>query len=230
MLDDSKVRRFKLARALSALGYDVIASGHDPGALVDDGPCDLLLIEADQAPGAHWRLDDLCRLARAHWRSGVIALLVADASQWPQERAEAAGLDAILRKPVTGEALHAFFEPLLRRRQPEALLDMGVLRDLENLGGRAFVAELIGQFARECEALPQALELAALAGDDDAFCTILHALRSAAGNLGASRIFARCLEWREASKLELAQDGARRIAILRADLAQTLVAMRAFAG
>jgi hypothetical protein len=82
----------------------------------------------------------------------------------------------------------------------------------------------------KCEALPKALESAALSGDAQAFGALLHALRSAAGNLGASRIFARCLAWRETSAAELARDGAARVAILRADFAQTLVALRAFAG
>lgn len=229
LLDGSRVRRFKLARALAAFGYDVDEAGYDPASLVRDGPCDLLLIEADQAPGGLWRLDEACRLARAHWRACAIVLLVADETQWPQERRAAAGIDALLRKPITPDALHARLQALLHKLEPEApLLDLRILEDLERLGGRAFVAELIGQFAHECEALPQALELAAQAGDDFAFCALLHALRSAAGNLGASRIFARCLAWRQATAPELAQDGAGRVALLRADLAQTLVALRAW--
>jgi two-component system sensor histidine kinase RpfC len=132
---------------------------------------------------------------------------------------------------VTTDALHACLQTLLGTPEPLApLLDMRILVDLERLGGRAFVAELVEQFAIECEALPQALELAAKARDDYAFCALLHALRSAAGNLGASRVFARCLAWRELSAMDLAQDGDCRVAILRDDLAQTIIALRALPG
>lgn len=231
LLDGSLVRRIKLARALTALGYDVIEGDHDPASLIVNGRCDLLLIEADQAPGAPWPVEDLCKLARAHWRSCAIVLLVADGDQWPQGRREEAGIDAAFAKPLKADALHACLQTLLSKPEPETpLLDVSVLASLERLGGRAFVAELIEQFASECEALPQALELAAKARDDYAFCALLHALRSAAGNLGATRVFARCLAWRDLGAMDLAQDGMGRVALLRADLAQTLIALRALPG
>lgn len=231
LMDESRLRRFVLARALRAFGYEVTEGDCDPVSLVEDGPCDLLLIDADQAPGALCSLDDACKTARAHWPDCAIALLVADDDQWPQDRREDAGVDAALRKPVEPSALHACLEALLEKPAPEApLLDLRVLADIERLGGRAFVAGLIEQFAGECETLPDALDLAAKARDDYAFCALLHALRSAAGNLGASRVFARCLAWRDLGALELSQDGESRVAILREDLAQTLVALRALPG
>ncbi len=230
LLDGSLVRRFKLARALTEFGYDVIEGDHDPVSLIGDGRCDLLLIEADQAPGALWPVEDLCQIARAHWRDCVIVQLAGE-EDWSKERCRLSGITAALSKPVTTDALHACLQALLSTPEPLApLLDMGILIDLERLGGRAFVAELVEQFAIECEALPQALELAAKARDDYAFCALLHALRSAAGNLGASRVFARCLAWRELSAMELAQDGDCRVAILRDDLAQTIIALRALPG
>ncbi len=234
LLDDSRVRRFKRARALARLGYEVIESAAEPASLTGDGACDLLLIEADQAPGALWTLDDLSRLGRAHWPHCAIALLGADANAWPRARLAAAGIDEGLDKSFAPEDLGCVLQAASAAREsapPDApLLDPHVLDGLERLGGRAFIAELIEQFAQECEALPKALESAALSGDAQAFGALLHALRSAAGNLGASRIFARCLAWRETSAAELARDGAARVAILRADFAQTLVALRAFAG
>lgn len=230
LLDDSRVRRFKLARALTALGYDVIEGNHDPASLILNGRCDLLLIDADQAPGALWPIEDLCQMARARWRDCVIALMTGD-EDWTKERCRLSGITAALRKPVTPDALHACLQALLSTPEPLApLLDIGILVDLERLGGRVFVAELVEQFAIECEALPQALALAAKARDAHSFCALLHALRSAAGNLGALRIFARCLSWRELSAVDLAQDGESCVAILRDELAQTIIALRALPG
>ena len=234
LLDDSRVRRFKRARALTRLGYEVIESAAEPASLMGRGACDLLLVEADQAPGALWTLDDLSRLGRAHWPHCTIVLLGADASAWPSARLASAGIDEALDTSFAPEDLRGVLQAACAARQsspPDApLLDLHVLDGLERLGGRAFIAELIEQFAQECEALPKALESAALSGDAQAFGALLHALRSAAGNLGASRIFARCLAWRETSAAELADYGAARVAILRADFVQTLVALRAFAG
>lgn len=237
LLDDSRVRRFKRARTLERLGYEVIEAAAEPASLTGQGACDLLLVEADQAPCALWTLDDLCRLGRAHWPHCAIVLLGADANGWPKARLAAAGIDEALHKSFAPEELRAVLlgvrhaAPVACEASPldAPILDPHVLHGLERLGGAAFIAELIEQFVQECEALPKALETAALSGDAHAFGALLHALRSAAGNLGASRIFDRCLAWRETSAAELAVDGAARVAILRSDFTQTLIALRAFA-
>ena len=78
LLDDSAVRRFKRARILARLGYEVIESAAEPAILTGHGACDLLLVDSDQAPGALWTLDDLTRLGRAHWPHCAIVLLGAE--------------------------------------------------------------------------------------------------------------------------------------------------------
>jgi hypothetical protein len=108
-------------------------------------------------------------------------------------------------------------------------VDEAAVGALVQLGGADFLSGLLDQFAIECAMTPPALSAALRAGDYESFHAMLHGLGSAAGNIGARRVFARCLAWRAASPRRLSTDGDAFLAVLAEDLARSLVALRRFA-
>jgi two-component system sensor histidine kinase RpfC len=75
----------------------------------------------------------------------------------------------------------------------KATIRRETLRKLEQLGGRPFVEELIKQFTTDTEDMLRGLKLALSKNDASEFDDQLHAMRSAAGNIGAESIYYICL-------------------------------------
>lgn len=84
-----------------------------------------------------------------------------------------------------------------------ATIDLHVLRDLEKLGGRQFVEDVMMQFVSDGDRILPDLAEAMKNADVEASRDLLHALRSCAANVGASAIFEYCLTWREIGRDEL---------------------------
>jgi HPt (histidine-containing phosphotransfer) domain-containing protein len=109
------------------------------------------------------------------------------------------------------------------------LVDEKTVAALLQLGGVEFLSSLLDQFAIECALTPPALCAALRADDWESFHALLHGLGSAAGNIGARRVFLRCWDWRSAGPSLLATEGDAFLAALAEDLARSLVALRRFA-
>jgi hypothetical protein len=128
-----------------------------------------------------------------------------------------------LASPPAGLSADSFFAC------DEPLVDEAVTLGLLRLGGAAFLSSLLDQFSVECAYAPPALSAALQAGDPASFHALLHGLGSAAGNMGARRVFVRCAAWRHADAAFLAAHGHDFLALLAEDLARSLVALRGFA-
>jgi two-component system sensor histidine kinase RpfC len=86
-------------------------------------------------------------------------------------------------------------------------LNIQVLKDLEQLGGRGFVEDVVSQFVADANRVFPELEAAIRQADVHASRDLLHALRSCAANVGAIAIYKLCLAWREIDLEELAEHG-----------------------
>jgi two-component system sensor histidine kinase RpfC len=86
-------------------------------------------------------------------------------------------------------------------------INMHVLRDLEQLGGRAFVEDVVAQFVADAGRIFPELEQSIKEADVQSSRDLLHALRSCAANVGASAIFELCLAWRDIDLDELVARG-----------------------
>jgi two-component system, sensor histidine kinase RpfC len=84
-----------------------------------------------------------------------------------------------------------------------APIDLAVLRDLEKLGGRQFVEDVMTQFVSDGARILPELGDALKNADVEVSRDLLHALRSCAANVGASAIFDYCLTWRAIEREEL---------------------------
>ena len=94
------------------------------------------------------------------------------------------------------------------------------LRKLEQLGGRPFVEELIKQFTTDTEDMLRGLKLAIAKSDASEFDDHLHAMRSAAGNIGAESLYYVCLSLKQITQEELAVKGNEHLHRLAAEFAQ----------
>ncbi|GBQ88990.1 signal transduction histidine kinase [Gluconacetobacter johannae DSM 13595] len=79
---------------------------------------------------------------------------------------------------------------------PAATINRKMVQDLQTLGGDRFRAEVIGEFLTDADAIIDRMDRALEAGDRAGLLDEAHALRSAAGNVGAERLAALCHEWR----------------------------------
>ena len=108
------------------------------------------------------------------------------------------------------------------------VVDHNTLATLAELGDLAFVVELISTFDASSQAMLAELDDAVGRLDADAFQDTLHALRSSAANIGARRVYALALEWRAASREQLATEGDAMLHRLSDVLAMTETGLRAW--
>ncbi len=161
-------------------------------------------------------------------RTAIVAL-TADATVETRRRCLEAGMDDILTKPIDRQALLAWLgqfqaAKIKKASRPEvgapddqpaapALpaadqpIDETALRDLESLGGKAFVDQIVDQFVTDAASVLRELAQSVATGDAHAFREQAHALRSCAANVGARRVYELCLEWRAIDSAEVATRG-----------------------
>ncbi|MBB3971726.1 two-component system sensor histidine kinase RpfC [Hansschlegelia beijingensis] len=128
------------------------------------------------------------------------------------EAAAAEPLHPVDDELVANIAAHPNFRPARR-----AVVDKRTLSDLEDLGGKEFVGDLVGEFIGEAAGVLKALNDAVRHGEPGAFREQAHALRSGAANIGARGIYEICLSCRNFDARELAAHGAERVSRLEAE-------------
>jgi HPt (histidine-containing phosphotransfer) domain-containing protein len=101
----------------------------------------------------------------------------------------------------------------LPKLEPEPL-DARALADLEKLGGRDFVRDIVVQFVADSAAVLASLTAAVTSRDPRVFREQAHALRSCAANVGAQNVYRMCLAWRDLDAQEIAASGAEYMQML----------------
>jgi two-component system, sensor histidine kinase RpfC len=197
------------------------------------------------------KLHRFASLGRA--RTPIYAL-TADVTPETRKACADAGMDGCLHKPIEQQELQSVLMSIAGRRsilpalgqtmwpeeQPAAVVqpadepldlnqvpvaDGATLANLRSLGGIDFVADLVAQFTSDALGHVDQLRRAVEQVDAVAFRDVIHSLRSSAANVGARRVFALCLEWRNISTEEVAAEGDVRVASLLGELENTQVAM-----
>jgi two-component system sensor histidine kinase RpfC len=93
-------------------------------------------------------------------------------------------------------------------------LDSRALGDLESLGGRDFVRDIVAQFVADAASVLASLSAAIASRDQKAFREQAHALRSCAANVGAQNVYRMCLAWRDLDAQEIAAFGSQYMQML----------------
>jgi two-component system sensor histidine kinase RpfC len=135
-----------------------------------------------------------------------IIMLTADARAEAQAACEEAGADSFLTKPVNSLDLIDAIARLVARQTPatadkatsseqwEGELDERVLNELAQLGGAAFVEELLASFEEESGRTLRDIERALAAQDYGQWHHQLHMLKGGARDLGANQLAQLCVD------------------------------------
>src|SRR5262249_6598995 len=161
----------------------------------------------------------LYRFASLGSKHVPVLALTADATAEARARCEEAGMDGCATKPIEPECLLELIDSLVAQTamddaepsdadrvaqisehpgyqpRPAQCVDGQKLDDLEKIGGKDFVTELVAQFAVDAAAIVGQMAAAAREGNPEAFRERAHALRSGAANIGAHGVYEMCVEW-----------------------------------
>ncbi|WP_062226173.1 sensor histidine kinase [Aureimonas frigidaquae] len=236
LADDNRVNQKVISRILEAGGHFVklAVDGQEALDAMDAGGLEFVLMDLNM-PGMDGleatKLYRMMSLDRPHL---PIVGLTADATQSAADRAAEAGMDACLTKPVNGpvlldriDALYAEygqpgerqpFRPVVVPDTPpvtqaasapdaDAHVDTAMLKNLETLGGPAFVAAVISDFLTDGSQLLLELREVAATGDVAGYAEKAHALQSGAGNIGVLQVAEFCRSWRPRSSEDLMENG-----------------------
>jgi len=170
-----------------------------------------------------------------------IIMLTADARAEARETCEEAGVDAFLAKPVSSRDLIDAIARLVARQTPstagkapsaarqEEELDETVLDELAQLGGAAFVEDLLASFEEESGRTLRDIERALAAQDYGQWHHQLHMLKGGARDVGAHPLAERCAEAERIKAFELATRLAHdRLDAVRSALLVTQAALAAY--
>ncbi len=169
-----------------------------------------------------------------------IVMLTADARAEAQAVCEEAGADTFLTKPVNSRELVEVIARLAgQQAQPHAAaaphaeqvpeLEESVLNDLAQMGGPAFVQDLLDSFAEDSERALRDIERALAAEDYGQWHDQLHKLKGGASDIGANLLAQRCAEAERIKPFEFASSLSHdKLDSVRNALAATHAALEAY--
>ena len=244
--EDNRTNQKVVAKILDRAGHraTIVDDGEAALDLLNEREFDLVLMDVNMPVMNGIESTKLYRFASlGHPRTPIVAL-TADATEEMARRCEEAGMDACVTKPVEPHRLIEIIGTLVpdAGKHPQsssnvrkaaghistaaAVIDPYTLNALENLGGKDFVDEIAAQFLNDAADMLRILTAATASGDVQAFREQLHALRSAAANIGARAIYEMCLDWRQIAPEELASQGEMRLNRLREEFERVHVALQ----
>lgn len=201
LVEDNRINRFILREMLTADGHDVTEAtdGAAGVALADAQAFDLILMDISMP-----RMDGVAatraiRAGQGLSRASRIVALTAHAMPDEVASFRAAGMDAVLSKPITRAALAALLADDLSAAEHAAAasktadtgpIDGAVLDDLaRNLPAPVFTT-FLARFLSEGDATLDALPRQLAQGDHAGAAAAVHKLAGAAATFGASRLHA----------------------------------------
>jgi two-component system sensor histidine kinase RpfC len=232
--EDKRTNQIVIEKILERAGHRsmVVDNGEAALDMLDAHKFDLVLMDVNMPVMNGIEATKLYRFASLDQPRVPIVALTADATEEVARRCEEAGMDACITKPVEPRNLLEIIEMIAcdssknlqptakpsevanyasahsrNRTATPAAVDLQTLKALEGLGGKQFVDELATQFVDDAADILESLGEIMASGDVQAFREQLHALRSAAANVGARGIYEMCLAWRRIEAEDLAGQG-----------------------
>lgn len=251
--EDNRTNQKVVAKILERAGHSAIIVNDGEAALdmLEAHDFDLVLMDVNMPVLNGIEATKLYRFASLGRPRVPIVALTADATEDVGRRCAEAGMDACVTKPIEPHRLLAIIRTLVKnaRNKPHSssntieitgtasvhaanhistasVVDLPTINALESLGGKDFVDELAAQFLGDAADILRALTEITMSGDAQAFREQVHTLRSAAANIGASRIYEMCLAWRQITPEELRSRGKAHLKALREELERASVALR----
>jgi len=242
--DDNRTNQRVVAKILERAGHltTVVGNGEEALDALEQSDFDLVLMDVNMPVMNGLEATKLYRFTALGLPHVPIIALTADITPEVTLRCKEAGMDACLTKPIEPARLLEVLERMVPAEAEDAApapipavtdisshprfraaptlpaIDLKVLSELEALGGKPFLTELIREFISDAGVLVQSIAEAAEAVDVRKFRDQAHALRSGAANIGAKGLYDLCLQWRQINESELQLDGRRNAERLAAEL------------
>nr|WP_246206340.1 ATP-binding protein [Propylenella binzhouense] len=252
--EDNRTNQKVLSKILERAGHRsrIAENGEAALDILAEDTFDVVLMDVNMPVLDGIEATKLYRFASIGQRRVPILGLTADASQEARERCMEAGMDDCASKPIDPRQLLTLIDAVVPEDASAApqidragdtvtsisshprfkpshhpAIDLGALGDLEALGGKDFVEEVVEEFLRDAARILEQLDSAVRDRDVAAFRDQAHALRSASANIGAQGMYQLCLSWRELPYDDLVRDGAAQIERLRSEFDRVRFALDA---
>ena len=222
--DDNRINQRVVAKILETAGhsYEVASDGEAALDAMENGCFDLVLMDANMPTLDGIEATKLYRIASLGRPRLPIVALTADATPAMAQRCKDAGMDGCITKPIRADTLLDLIDSivpatiqsqqLVAKSSPPnlrvveaAVLDHQHLDALREIGGDAFVTEVLKDFFADAQHLLQELGTAIETCDFAKFKAESHAIGSMAANVGAFRVSQLSL------KMERMRDGEFRL-------------------
>jgi two-component system sensor histidine kinase RpfC len=234
LVDDNRSNQKVIAKILETAGHTVQIAGNGEQALdiLEESTFDLIIMDINMPVMGGIEATKLYRMMALGQPYVPIIGLTADATPAAASRCIEAGMDACATKPIEAARLLEIidqFVPQPSQPQPVAqparsvvteisehprfqggrapAVDLQTLANLQVLGGRDFLLDLISTFLVDGSILIQNLHSSAATGDVQSFRDQMHALRSGAANVGAKVIYEMCVSGLQIGRAELLAKG-----------------------
>ena len=244
--DDQSANLMVLRRVLEKAGHrpQVVDDGEDVLVALESQSFDAVIIDLHMPGASGLEVLKQARFMEAGKRRTPFIMLTADATPEARAECERAGAFAYMTKPMVVdrllEQLAAIADGEAASRAPRApaapepapadgsVISQHILEELRDMGlGEEFVHRFLGECARDARKCLAELEAAGGAGEWDAFRDACHALKGAAGNMGAVRLSDAASQGMRMGTDTLAREWGAMVRTLRQQLEQALAALRA---
>jgi two-component system sensor histidine kinase RpfC len=249
--EDNVTNQMVTSRILERAGHEVVVVGDGEKALdaLKAESFDITLMDLHMPVMGGIEATKLYRfMNRTALRMPIIAL-TADATREARMECEEAGIDECLTKPIDKHRLFQLLHELVpgtvdhRRpdqddgpgaRTPEAApataesgcLDLGVLQELADLGGREdFLVRLVWAFLKGGKEKIRELEKGVVAGDVELVRKVAHALKGNSGQMGAVALMRACDLLSGISAGQLERSGREYFELVREEFTRARVAL-----
>ncbi|MFC1455604.1 ATP-binding protein [Microvirga arabica] len=245
--DDNSTNRMVVSKVLERGGHSThcVANGEDALDALETEKFDLVIMDINMPVMTGIDATKLFRFTEAQGTRIPIIALTADATPDVVARTLEAGMDVCLTKPVQPLVLLKTIEEkagslpkslistdstvqIKAPVDPASLIDESLLRELEQLGGRDFVSDLVKEFVSDADGLVTELRMAAECGDSHKFRLEAHGLQSASANVGAKIVHEICVSWRKITSADLMRNGLEQVEQLAAELERTHQALKSY--
>ncbi|MGV8931546.1 MAG: ATP-binding protein [Luteimonas sp.] len=242
--DDQPANLMVMRRLLEKAGHrsQVVDDGEDVLTAIETQGFDAVIIDLHMPGISGLEVVKQTRFMEAglHKRTPFI-VLTADATSQARLESERAGVYAFMTKPVAVDRLleklaeiaegatpvTGIMEPPARPADNNSILSQQILDELREMDlGGDFVKKFVGECARDARKCIADLEVAGNAKQWELYRDACHALKGAAGNMGAVRLADSASEGMRLSTDQLLRDWRGMVNLLRQQLQQALAALR----
>ncbi len=241
--DDQAANLMVMRRLLEKSGHrpHVVDDGEEVLSAIESQSFDAVIIDLHMPGASGLEVMKQARFMEAGRRRTPFIVMTADATAEAQLECERAGAYAFMTKPVMiGRLLEKLAEiadgvaqdvttaPAPRfPADDKSIISQHILQELREMGlGEEFVQRFLSECARDSRKCIADLEASGAAGQWDVFRDACHALKGAAGNMGAIRLASSASEGMKMASDQLFREWTGMTRTLRQQLEQALSALR----